>query len=303
LSADITNPRTQLANWLNDPNHPLVARVLVNRIWQGHFGKGIVATPNDFGVNGSPPSHPELLDWLANEFIFPSPLGGEGPGVRGEARRMKRIHRMILLSSTYRQAATASDPAKAKKLDPDHRLLAHFPPRRLAAEEIRDSMLSISGKLNLKAGGPSVMIPVEKDLTKLLYDPDSWAVTRDEKEHDRRSIYLAVKRNLQLPFGQVFDQPDAAISCPRRESSTHALQSLELLNGKLSSRLAEAFADRLKRECGGDSAKRVERAFQLAVGRAPTVRERAVAMEFLRTQPLREFALAMFNLNAFVYVE
>jgi hypothetical protein len=289
LPADIENPRTQLAKWLNDAEHPLVPRVLVNRLWQGHFGTGIVATPNDFGVNGAAPSHPELLDWLTNEFI-------------ANGRGLKPIHRLIVLSSTYRQASIAADEPARKRIDPEDRLLSRFPRRRLSAEELRDAMLAIAGKLNFKASGPSVMVPVEADLVNLLYDPAQWVVTPDAQEHDRRSVYLAVKRNLQLPFAQVFDQPDAAISCPRRESSTHALQALELLNGKLSNKLAEAFAERLQRECGDDKAKQVERAFRLAVGRAPTVREREVALAFLRTQSLREFAVAMYNLNAFIYV-
>jgi hypothetical protein len=282
-------PRTQLAKWLNRSDNPLVPRVLVNRVWQGHFGKGIVATPNDLGVNGSAPSHPELLDWLASEFI-------------ANGRRIKPLHRLIVLSSTYRQAWVAADEPARKRLDPEDRLLSRFPRRRLSAEELRDAMLAVAGKLYLKAGGPSVMVPVEADLVNLLYDPAQWVVTPDPQEHDRRSVYLAVKRNLQLPFAQVFDQPNAAISCPRRESSTHPLQALELLNGKLSNQLADAFAERLQRECGNDRAKQVERAFRLAAGRAPTVRERAVALEFLRAQTLREFAVAMYNLNAFIYV-
>ncbi len=277
-------PRIQLAKWLNRSDHPLVPRVLVNRIWQGHFGKGLVATPNDFGVNGAAPSHPELLDWLTNEFI-------------ANGRRIKPVHRLIVQSSAYRQGTAA-----VQKLDPENRLLSHFPRRRLSAEEIRDSMLAVSGKLNLKAGGPSAMVPVEADLVNLLYDKAQWLVTPDEAEHHRRSIYLAVKRNLQLPFGQVFDQPDGATSCPRRESSTHALQALELLNGKLSNKLAEAFAERLQRECGDDRAKQVDRAFRLSAGRAPTLRERELSLEFLRTQNLREFAVAIFNLNAFLYL-
>jgi hypothetical protein len=283
-------PRTILARWLNRSDNPLVPRVFVNRVWQGHFGKGIVATPNDFGVNGSPPSHPELLDWLATEFI----AGG---------RRIKPLHRLIVLSSAYRQASAPVDAARTKKLDPDNRLLSHFPRRRLSAEEIRDAMLAAAGRLNLKAGGPSVMLPVEADLVKLLYDPAQWVVTADTQEHDRRSVYLAVKRNLQLPFARVFDQPDTAISCPRRESSTHALQALELLNGKLSNQLAAAFADRLRRECGDDHAKQVDLAFRLTTGREPTRRQRDLALEFVRTQSLGEFAVAMFNLNAFLYVQ
>ena len=289
LPADVENPRTLLANWLNDPAHPLVPRVLVNRLWQGHFGKGIVATSNDFGVNGSMPSHPELLDWLADEFI-------------ANGRRIKPIHRLIVLSSSYRQAAVATDEAARKRLDPENRLLSRFPRRRLSAEEIRDAMLAIAGKLNLKAGGTSVIVPVEADLVNLLYDKAQWTVTPDQKEHDRRSVYLAVKRNLQLPFAQVFDQPDGAISCPRRESSTHALQALEMLNGKFANRLATAFAERLQRECGDDRTRQVDLAFGLCAGRAPAARERQLSLDFLRTQSLREFAVGMFNLNAFLYV-
>ena len=214
-------------------------------------------------------------------------------------RRLKPLHRLIVVSNTYRQAWAS---APSGKPNPDKRWLCHFPRRRLAAEEIRDAMLAVSGKLNLKSGGPSVMLPVDADLVKLLYDPAQWAVTPDENEHQRRSVYLAVKRNLQLPFARVFDQPDAAISCPRRESSTHALQALELLNGKFANRLAAAFAERLQRECGDDRGRQVDLAFRLCAGRVPTLREREVAVEFLRTQSLREFAVAMFNLNAFLYV-
>jgi hypothetical protein len=230
-----------------------------------------------------------LLDWLANELI----AGG---------RRIKPIHRLILLSSTYRQSSAPPDLAASRRLDPEDRLLGRFPRRRLAAEEVRDAMLAVAGVLNRKAGGPSVIVPAEPDLVNLLYDPSQWAVTPDEKEHNRRSVYLIAKRNLPLPFAQAFDQPDAQTSCPRRESSTHPLQALELLNGKLSNRLAEAFARRLVRECGPDPAAQVERAYRLVAGRPPTDREKAVALAFLKDQPLKEFALALFNLNVFLYV-
>jgi Protein of unknown function (DUF1549)/Protein of unknown function (DUF1553) len=290
LAAAVANPRTRLARWLTDPAQPLTARVWVNRVWQYHFGQGLVRTPNDFGVNGARPSHPELLDALANAFL----AGGQ---------RLKPLHRLIVLSSTYRQGSTARDVPRSQRLDPENRLLSHFPRRRLAAEEIRDAMLAAAGQLNLKAGGPSVFVPVEPDLLRLLYDATQWKVNPDEKEHDRRSVYLAAKRNLQLPFFQVFDQPDAQTSCARREASTHALQALELLNGRLSTRLARELADRLVRECGNDWAMEVERAFWLTAGRAPTARERALALQFLEEQPLREFAVALFNLNTFLYVD
>lgn len=290
LPSDLPNPRTRLAQWISDPSHPLTARVWVNRIWQYHFGRGLVATPNDFGINGARPSHPELLDYLANEFIR---LG----------QRSKAMHRLILLSSTYRQSSAAANPTSSHRLDPDNRLLGCFPRRRLSAEEVRDTMLASSGKLNLKQGGPSVMVPVEDDLVRLLYDPAQWRVTPDEIEHDRRSVYLIAKRNLQLPFFQAFDQPDTQVSCPRRETSTHALQALELLNGKLSNRLAKSLSERLVRECGADQSRQVEGAFWLTTGRPPSAREREFALAFLAQQPLKEFALALFNLNAFVYVD
>jgi hypothetical protein len=156
--------------------------------------------------------------------------------------------------------------------------------------------------LNLKAGGPSVVVPVDNDLVKLLYAPSQWAVTPDRKEHDRRSVYLLAKRNLRLPFMEVFDAPDAATSCSRRESSTHALQALELLNGTLANKLAEAFADRLHKEAGADPKAQVELAYRLAAGREPSAKENELAVNFLKTGSLKEFALAVFNLNAFLYV-
>jgi uncharacterized protein DUF1553 len=281
-----------LAQWLAHPDHPLTARVMVNRVWHYHFGRGLVATPNDLGVNGSGASHPELLDYLANEFVR-------------QGMRLKPLHRMIVLSNTYKQAAAAqhADAASARTRDPDNRLYWHFPRRRLSAEELRDAMLMAAGRLNLKAGGPSVVTPLAQDLVDLLYDPSQWKVTPDVREHDRRSIYLIAKRNLRPPFGQAFDQPDLQTSCPRRESSTHALQALELMNGELTNHLAEVFARRLEKEANADSARMVEQAFLLTTGRPPTAVERERCVAFLRRQPPREFALAMFNLNAFLYVD
>jgi hypothetical protein len=287
---DVPAPRTRLANWVANPDNPLTGRVWVNRVWQYHFGRGLVSTPNDFGNNGAKPSHPELLDYLANAFI----QGGQ---------RTKPLHRLIVLSSAYRQASAPVDEALAKKLDPDNRLLSRFPRRRLSAEEVRDAMLAASGALNDRAGGPSVMLPAADDLVKQLYDPSQWSVTADAREHQRRSVYLLAKRNLQLPFFQVFDQPPLQVSCPCRETSTHALQALELLNGTTSNQLAEAFAGRLEREGAGDRNRLVERAFILAAGRLPTPRERDLSYDFLERQSTKEFALAVFNLNAFMYVD
>src|SRR5262249_6536972 len=154
----------------------------------------------------------------------------------------------------------------------------------------------VSGKLNPKSGGPSVMVPVDEELVQLLYKPTQWEVARDTAEHHRRSIYLIAKRNLRLPFMETFDQPALLTSCGRRETSTHAPQALEMLNGRLSNELAEAFAQRLEKETGGDRTRTIERAYWLAVGRPPTSKERSLAVAFLKEQPLKEFALALFNL-------
>jgi hypothetical protein len=289
LPADVADPRTRLARWLADPANPLTARVLVNRIWQYHFGAGIVKTVNDFGVKGDRPSHPDLLDWLAATLV-------EG------GWRLKPIHRLMVLSASYRQSSRSPMAAEYTRGDPENRLLWHFSRRRLTAEEIRDAMLAASGRLNPKAGGPSVMVPVDPGLVQLLYKPSQWQVAASPAEHDRRSIYLIAKRNLRLPFLETFDAPAMLTSCARRESSTHAPQALEMLNGPLANDLAASFARRLETECGGDPARVVDRAFRLATGRPPSSDERALSLAFLRDQPLSEFALAVFNLNGFLYV-
>jgi len=289
LPADVRNPRTQLARWLTAPGHPLTARVLVNRLWQHHFGAGLVKTVDDFGTKGSRPSHPELLDWLAATFV-------EG------GWRSKPMHRLLVLSGTYRQSSRSDMSADAERTDPENRLLWRFPRRRLEAEEVRDAMLAVSGRLNPKAGGPSVMVPVDSNLVKLLYKPAQWKVGADAAAYDRRSVYLIAKRNLRLPFLETFDAPALLTSCGGRESTTHVPQALELLNGSLSNELAGAFAARLEAETGGSPDRVVERAFRLALGRPPTSEERELSLAFLREQPLKEFALAVFNLNGFLYV-
>ncbi len=290
LPPNVENPRSKLADWIADSDNPLTPRVMVNRIWLGYFNRGIVNTANDFGFMGERPSHPEMLDYLAGLLV-------EG------GWKIKPLHRRILLSKAYRQAAAnpASEDLGMEK-DADNRLLWRGPSRRLTAEEIRDAMLSVSGELNRRQGGRSIMIPVEESLVDLLYDPTQWRVTEDPGEHNRRSIYLIAKRNLRLPFMEVFDQPALLTTCARRETSTHAPQSLELLNGDLSNRLATAFAERLRREAGGDREQQIDRAYRLAAGRPASEREQTAAQAFLQEHPLREFALAMFNLNAFLYL-
>lgn len=290
LPPDVADPRSRLAKWITSPDHPLTARVAVNRVWQGYFGQGIVDTPNDFGAMGGRPSHPALLDFLANELVAAD-------------WSMKRVHRLILTSSTYRQAS--HNPAYedlGRQQDASNRLLWHGPRRRLSAEEVRDAMLAAAGELNLAYGGKSVMLPVEDALVDLLYDPTQWRVPADQAQHRRRSIYLLAKRNLRLPFMEVFDQPALLTSCARRETSTHAPQSLELLNGPISNELAARLAARLDREAGRDLDGIVNQAYLLAAGRLPTSDEALIAREFLTDNSLREFALAMFNLNSFLYL-
>ena len=290
LPPDIEHPRSRLADWVVDPGHPLTARVAANRIWQDYFGQGIVDTPNDFGFMGGRPSHPELLDFLASELV-------------ASGWSLKRVRRVILTSSTYRQASrNPASEALASETDSANRLLWRGPSRRLSAEEVRDAMLAVSGELNLALGGKSVMLPVEEELVDLLYDPTQWRVPADPAQHRRRSIYLIAKRNLRLPFMEVFDQPALLTSCARREASTHAPQSLELLNGRISNEMADLFAERLAREAHGRPESIARLAFRLATGRHPSEDEIRIALEFLTSGPTREFALAMFNLNSFLYV-
>lgn len=282
-------PRSALAAWLTEWRNPLTARVIVNRLWHYHFGKGIAASPNDFGRNGLPPSHPELLDHLASKLIQSD-------------WNLKPIHRMILLSSVYRQSTSNPYATEYQQRDPENKLLWRFNRRRLSAEELRDSLLFVSGELNLEIGGPSIMLPVDEKLVNLLYKPSQWKVTEDRSQQARRSIYLIAKRNLRLPFMEAFDQPTLQSSCACREESTHAPQALELLNGQIANELADRFAARLSMIAPNDLEKQIEIAFRTATGRIPSSDERRLSMSFLESGAHREFALAMFNINAFLYV-
>jgi hypothetical protein len=305
LPPSTENPRLKLAHELIDPRHPLTARVMVNRVWLQHFGTGLVSTANDFGRNGAKPSHPELLDYLADEFV-------------ASGWHVKALHRAIVTSRVYRQSSqlarqaidsrspsgeTSQTVHASEVIDPNNHLLSHFPRRRLSGEEIRDALLYATGLLNTQLGGESVLLPVARDLVDQLYDPEQWAVTDDPALHYRRSIYLLAKRNLRHPFMEVFDQPSSQTSCAAREQSTHARQALELLNGPITNQLAVQFADRLTRETHGETDETVKLAYRLLAGREPYTRELALSREFIKNVGLSEFALAMFNLNAFLYVD
>ena len=287
---EAAQPRLKLAQWIAGPANPLTARVMMNRLWLTHFGAGIVATPNDFGRMGGRPTHPDLLDWLANQFV----AGGY---------RLKPMHRLMVLSNTYRQAYVAQPGEQVKNKDPRNRYLWSFNRHRLEAEELRDAMFSAAGILNPQRYGPSVITPIEQELVNLLYKPGQWEVNPDPAQHNRRSIYLFQKRNMRTPFMEVFDSPDTLLSCARRESSTHAPQALELMNGPLTQKAALALADRLRREAGPSPAAQIELAFALVFGRPPVEKERRASLRFLAASPLREFTLALFAANDFLYVQ
>ncbi len=249
-----TGRRFALAQWLAAPRNPLTARVLVNRLWQHHFGRGIVATPSDFGVRGEPPSHPELLDWLASELV----AGGW---------QQKPLHRLIVTSAAYRQTSRPSPKLAVE--DPENTLFGRMNRIRLDAEGIHDATLVVSGELNPKMGGPGVLAPLEKEVKDLIFTEaevvDLWPVDRDPSEHVRRSLYLFRKRNVRYPLFDAFDAPDTQNACPRRESSTHALQALVLLNSDFTAGRAKVLAGRVLRESRASSQDRIRTAYQLVL--------------------------------------
>lgn len=225
--------RAAFARWLTRPDHPLTARVMVNRLWQQHFGRGLVASPGDFGRTGSPPSNPALLDWLAVEFP-----------ARGWS--LKAMHRLLVTSRAYRQASRGEGPGwtAALERDPACELLSRMPRRRLEGEAIRDSFLSAAGLLNRTSGGPGVRPPLPPEITSTLLHKQ-WEVTPDKSAWNRRSIYLFARRNLRFPLFEVFDRPDSNTACSRRSESTTAIQSLALLNSAFSLETAQALAARV----------------------------------------------------------
>jgi hypothetical protein len=287
--------RTALANWIASAGNPLTSRVFVNRLWEHHFGRGIVATPNDFGKFGTGPTHPELLDWLASEFV----AGGW---------RVKRMQRLIMLSSAYRMSSRATEAGL--KADPANSLFWRFNLRRQTAEEVRDSILSVSGKLNLKAGGPSVFPPIPKEVLAGQSVPGSGWATSSPEESARRSVYVHVKRSLLVPILAVHDQADTDNSCPVRFTTTVPTQALGMLNGAFVNEQAAALADRLRREAPDDLAGQVRRAIRLTTGRAPSEDEVARDVQFVHglsakkvDEPLKRYCLLALNTNEFVYLD
>jgi hypothetical protein len=257
---------------LTRPDHPLTARVLVNRLWQFHFGQGIVATTNDFGAMGGDPSHQELLDWLASEFV-------------SNGWHIKPIQRLILLSATYREATDssehASDKAAAVASDPADKLLWHARRQRLEGDELRDAMLLISGQLNSKMLGPSIHPVLPKELADTYY---GWEADPNAVDRNRRSIYVLAQRNMRLPILEAFDQPDQLNSCPRRTCTTTAPQALEMLNSDLTEELAQQWSGKLLKECGDDEVKLVREAYTEAYARKPSEQELSAAEAFIDAQ-------------------
>jgi hypothetical protein len=298
-----TGRRLALARWITRPDHPLTARVIVNRLWQHHFGRGLVATPSDFGAMGEEPSHPRLLDWLAAELV-------------AQRWSLKALHRLMVTSLAYRRDGQGGES------DPENLYFARQDPRRLEAEPIRDAALAVAGSLNCALGGPSVRPPIEPAVLAGQSRPGNGWATSDAPDAARRSLYVFVKRTLALPELEVLDSPDNADPCPRRPVTTTAPQALTSLNSAFWHDQAGRFADRLRQESGVDSRAQVELAFRLALSRPPSDSECRDSLAFLvnqadhvRSRPrtadgvdparesLRAFCLVLLNTNEFVTVD
>jgi hypothetical protein len=275
--------RRALAEWLTSAQNPLTARVMVNRIWHHHFGRGIVGTLDNFGKMGERPSHPQLLDWLAVEFM-----------TRGWS--VKQMHRLIMTSDAYRRASQFENAANAGK-DPDNALLWRFRLQRLDAEIIRDAILTVSGGLNREMFGEPVFPELQPEVLASM-DKGVWEKKEDGPEVWRRSVYVYRKRGLPFPMFEVFDLPDQNVSCGRRNVSTVPTQALTLLNNEFVLGQAALFANRLREAAPGDAARQAELAFEIALGRPPEDDERAA----LAGRPIDDVAHVLFNLNEFVYM-
>ncbi|QDU52013.1 DUF1549 and DUF1553 domain-containing protein [Gimesia panareensis] len=326
-SADARQQRLAFARWLTQKSHPLTARVIVNRIWQHHFGRGLCASPSDFGLMGEQPSHPELLDWLASEFME-------------SGWKMKSLHRLILTSRVYQQTSrpvnaspeTISNWKRTLEKDPNVELLSRFPRQRLDAEVIRDTMLAISGKLSAKTGGRGVMPPLPRELRETLLK-NQWKTSPRVEDHYRRSIYVFARRNLRYPLFDAFDRPDANNSCPRRGNSTTAPQALLMLNSEGSLKSARELAGLIRDQAGADPGAQVVLLIRRALGRNPAADELEELVTFLKSQrdmlrkeqrsadqlllplgeteirdlyagaALTDLCLAVLNSNEFIYVD
>lgn len=277
--------RAALAGWLTDPANPLTARVMVNRLWHYHFGRGLVGTPGDFGFQGERPSHPELLDWLATEF-------------QQRNWSIKAMHRLIMLSSTYQQSVQHN--ADAAAIDADNRLLWRMYRRRLSAEEVRDSILVVSGTLDLAMGGPADMAFRYQFRKSPVYD---YFDTTSRPDRQRRSVYNFVVRSTPDPFLDVLDFPVPSSCTPARSSTNTPLQSLSLLNDPFVIQQADRFAARLTAAHPNDVRGQVTAGYRLAFGHGPSPTEIERSVEFIKDRQLFQFCRALFNANEFLYVD
>jgi hypothetical protein len=298
-----TGRRAALARWLTKKDNPLTARVMVNRLWQHHFGVGIVASSNDFGALGDTPTHPELLDWLAVEFVE-------------NGYSLKHMHRLMVLSATYRQDSQV-DPKKdahatALAKDRANRLLWHANRQRLEGEALRDAMLSLSSELNLRMYGPSARPKLPEKISNYAWKPDAKV-----EDQNRRSVYVFAKRNMRYPLFDAFDWPDLHNSCSRRANTTTAPQALLLLNGDFTQERAQRLGADLLAQFGDDDAALVKRVYRSAWGRTPSSEEVRLGVRFLAEQTARlktqgndarkaaviDFCHAVLNTNEFLYVD
>jgi hypothetical protein len=274
--------RLALARWITDPKNPLTARVMVNRVWQHHFGRGLVGTPSDFGANGEKPSHPALLDWLAADFLA---HGG----------RLKRLHRLIVTSASYRQSSDVNGRGAAA--DAGNQLLWRMPLRRMEAEAVRDAVLAASGKLDRRMGGPGFRLFKYRIVNVAIYEPlevyapETW----------RRGVYRQAARAIREDLLGNLDSPECAQRTPRRDVTITPLQALSLLNGPFLVQQARFFADRVRRETGARPDEQVDRAFRLAFGRSPAAAEQRAAMRLLMKSGLPALCRALLNANEFLY--
>ena len=276
--------RTKLAEWITAADNPLFARVMMNRLWHYHFGQGLVKTPNDLGFSGGQPSHPELLDWLAAEF-------------RSSGWSLKKMHRLICDSATYRQSSANNEGAQ--QIDAGNVLLWRHAPRRLEAEVIRDSILKVSGQLNLKMGGPGYRdFNMYKHKGSWVYDP----IDPEGPEFNRRSIYRTWARGNVHPLLAPLDCPDPSAAAPARSVTTTPLGALALMNTSFTLRMADRFAQRLESEASDEIAEQIVRAFQLAFARDPSAEELALTTRFTEANGLPALCRVLFNSNEFLYV-
>ncbi|MBS0262100.1 MAG: DUF1553 domain-containing protein [Planctomycetes bacterium] len=307
MSADLGIPadapdalrRRRIAEWITDPHNPLTPRVIVNRLWHYHFGAGIVDTPNDFGFNGSRPSHPELLDWLASELMQPTVAFPSEADATPKAKpwSLKHIHRLIVHSAAYRQSSTIN--AQARQVDAGNRLVWRRNPQRLEAEALRDAILFVAGELNPQMGGPGYQDYRTFNFNSQFYEP----IDPVGYEFNRRTVYRTWIRSGRNEFLDVFDCPDPSTAAPRRAVTTTPLQALALLNNSFTMRMAEQLAARIEREAGSGETAQVAWLYRLAFNRTPAPDESALARKHVEQHGLAALCRVVLNSNEFLYID